>query len=135
MLMSKENALQWWAFVSRLGSRPQTSVDFKRFFSSVWITPTLEVDVILELRNLKSIGYKDINEYTTKFWKALLLINANEEVPLTYIYGISNGVGGHLLRQKVKHISKLVEIAKLGQDARVLVEQWSISHNLWRLQS
>ena len=65
--MLKENALYWWASFLTLEINRKLGWIFKQLFASVWLTPTFEILVSTEWRNLNSVGCKDIDEYMGSF--------------------------------------------------------------------
>ena len=115
----KGNAQQWWSTILLQGLAPSSWIAFKQLFSHIWLTPTFDVDTITAWRSLSSTDCLTLEEYTKKFWDALLLIASFKSIPLveqveTFCCRLPKELPDYCIKKRVESMTQMVEIAQIG---------------------
>ena len=85
-------------------------------FAAHWLTSTFEVEVMTQWHKLSAEGCRNLDEYTTKFWNALLLVDSYRTVFLKeqvdkYCCGLSLELRDYCTKTMVANMSQLIEVA------------------------
>ena len=85
-------------------------------FAAHWMTSTFEVKVMTQWHKLSADGCRNLDEYITKFWNALLLVESYRTISLKehvekYYCGLPSELQDYCIKTKVANMSQLTEVA------------------------